>query len=246
MHELQSKRREVIERLWHLGDANADETIDLEEFAAMNGVKEMDEQHLRILVLLDLDKNRKLVKQEMIEGLNQMVKVRMVDRSMALDGDGDDKLSLKEFALSMPDPKAKADESGFTKRQVEFFRQNDVNADGSVTRPELMLTASRSMNDAVRATVSTIQAFRHDKNADGILSLQEFKDAFAGPPSHVAAAELGRRHEAWSKSEDKEPGLSRDELEHSLRRLSFVEPRAFETIIALAESNLRTEQGIKE
>ncbi len=240
--KLRLDRREVsqqiaaaVQQLYAVSDVDGDAELTLAELASMYGQDALKEGQLQLILSFDANKDRRLNRAEILEGLRKFADARMVTRSMALDVNADGKLTMQEYALGFPDPKSPKNDDGYTKAQIAGFAANDVNGDDKVTRLELEVVASRNITMILRSTATAAAAFRFDANKDRVLNREEFKAAFAGWVKRQPATDLDGRYASWSSSIDKADALTWTELERALQRLMRDEPRAFDIVVALAK-----------
>lgn len=241
-HEVRKQLGEATKSLFAVTDSNRDGQADFDEVADLYGGGEIAEAQIQLVVALDADGDRKLTEEEFFHGLQGYTQARFVDRTMALDGDGDGVLSMKEYSLSYPDPDSQVDESGFTPGQVASFKHHDMNADGKLRREEMSVVSSRFVVQSVRSTVIMARAFQFDENDDDVLDLEELTACFAGPAELITAAELESRYRDWSHTHDNEAGITRHELEESLMTLDADVLRKFELLIS-KNSETESSQG---
>ncbi|MEL6187397.1 MAG: hypothetical protein AAFU79_22475, partial [Myxococcota bacterium] len=234
LHELGLRLRVSLDRLFRVADTDKDKLIQLDEFAAMEGVEKLEESMLRILVTFDANKDRNLSFPELEQGLPAFVRKRSVDRAMALDVNANGRLTPREYALGFPDPKGTAGPSGLTPRQEAGFSDNDLNGDREVTRDEMLVGATLGIVMVVETSVATAETFRFDLDKNKTITLEELGKAWAGTDSQMKAAAIAAKYQAWQHSLDTKDGLTHNELEQGLGRLGRESPLAFELLILLA------------
>ncbi len=146
--------------------------------------------------ILDYDptEDGRIDRDEMYHGFTAFVFFQ-VYRRMDLDGDGDGALSLREYALEIPDDTGRRDEEGYLPQQRRYFEQADLNGDETVTREEIIQQFSESYLQSFGGYFLGYKLEPADANHDHILTVEELAAVLG---QETVTADVEALAEAWN------------------------------------------------
>lgn len=210
---------------YKLADKNSDGQLTEEENAAIRGQREADIPVFERLTNYDMDKDGLVGQEELRRGFRGLV-YNFVNQTFPLDVNQDGNLSLKEYALSVPNASA-ADGSGYRENVTEGFKNFDRNADVLLSRQEYMLTIYPTIETGMCSLLAMASVFRSDANKDGLIQLAELQQAVE-QSEDFTQEQIEALYAKWTTSEDSK-GIQRAELlaalkedTDSLRKLTHV------------------------
>lgn len=135
-------------------------------------IKMLGQADLEFLKSLDVNQDLKVDTEELHQSVKDQLIFDLKDK-LNVDGDGDNRLSLKEYALAVP-AKGEKDEDGIDWHQRGHFEHDDANGDGYLDVTEMMGHEAGAM-----VKRATLIHFVHllpgvDADGDGAISEAEF------------------------------------------------------------------------
>lgn len=123
---------------------------------------------------LKTDNQGNLREEGLAKGLELAVSLRLA-KSITLDSNKDGKLTLKEYAISIPITEGETvDSEGFSKSQLNTFNNADIDNNGFIEGSEFIQNR-KWIREAVTTTMTATFIDRADTNKDGTLSKAELK-----------------------------------------------------------------------
>lgn len=159
----------------------------------------------RMIARMDPDNDGEISRTEMIDGMHLIVGYQL-DRNMGLDGDLDEKLSLREFALGYTENATPRDDAEYTAAQIESFKQNDLNQDGLVSRDELDVEVTRYYLRLFRAWRLSGVLAEQGIATEGYVSEAVFALLWGTDLGAKVPEEIAERYKQWA-GDDPEPPL---------------------------------------
>jgi len=130
---------------------------------------------------MDLNEDGNVSKAEMdnyAHGMRRKIANSHLDKVMkAHDTDGNGKIDLNEFIGELHKFAAGEEREGdeeVKQKNIEHFKEIDLNHDGQLDADELPLRFHHHTNDLVEERLATISLKQKDVNGDGVLSPEEF------------------------------------------------------------------------
>ncbi|MEM7232507.1 MAG: hypothetical protein AAF517_10050, partial [Planctomycetota bacterium] len=173
-------------------DTDRDGIVSRKSVASALGVtrNHIDPRRLRTVKLMDEDGDGRINPDEFEAGFRAFLDGR-VQNQLECDVDGNGSLSLREYALAVPDAKGKKRENGYTDRQVKQFAALDKDKSGEATREEISASYPASALQWIPNLGTTVRMLALDENDDQKLALREFAVLYDGEPNAAEAAEKG-------------------------------------------------------
>ncbi|MFT6182336.1 MAG: Ca2+-binding EF-hand superfamily protein [Akkermansiaceae bacterium] len=133
---------------------------------------------LTFLTSLDLDKDLKLTKEEVNTSLTTQLE-KILQSRLAVDRNGDTKLSLKEYALIVPARGEISPEDGVDWHQRGHFKDDDRNEDGLIDQSEMLGHEVRGFLKVALRIKAVYRFASLDTDKDGILTKSEHPKLWA-------------------------------------------------------------------
>lgn len=135
-------------------------------------VKRLGESDLKYLKGIDADQDLKTDGEEMATAIQGYLGFIIHDK-LNVDGDGDNRLTLQEYALAVP-AKGKVDKDGIDWHQRGHFEHDDENSDGYLDIPEMIGHDTEGIVKRAYLSHLVLILPEADKDEDGKLSAEEF------------------------------------------------------------------------
>ncbi|MEM9015457.1 MAG: hypothetical protein AAGC68_00490 [Verrucomicrobiota bacterium] len=141
---------------------------------AMRRQESIAEQERGLLKLIETDEKGNFREEEMAGAFEKAI-AYLLRRLGPLDANGDNKLSLAEYAVGFPvTGDAERDEEGYTDYQRQFFARKDTDGSGYVEGDEYLGDLSY-VDETLLVSTAAILIHRADADGDGSFSKDELK-----------------------------------------------------------------------
>lgn len=128
---------------------------------------------IKLLKALDVNGDLKTDSDELREGIKNALLFVLEDK-LKVDGNKDNKLSPKEYALAVPAHDEEKDEDGLDWHQRGHFDRDDKNSDGYLDQAEMISFTAEGVVYRAALIHSSLVLRGADANMDGEISKEEF------------------------------------------------------------------------
>lgn len=173
-------REALITALMSRGFAQADsDTAGIEDEAERNQYERIQKASAegdRLFARsIHVDENGNITEKAFSEAIRDVI-LSSLERMGPLDADRDERLSLAEYALSMPVTEGQEkDAEGFTERQRHYFEEQDADDNGYIEGIEYLGGRWEYVEGKVDQFIAMLEIDRADLDADGTLSGEEIE-----------------------------------------------------------------------
>ncbi|MFC4991410.1 hypothetical protein [Rubritalea tangerina] len=128
---------------------------------------------VKFIKTLDVNGDLETNETELRQGIRNQLLFFLNDK-LKVDQNNDQRLTLKEYALSVPARSDEKDEDGFDWHQRGHFQRDDKNKDGFIDLTEMLGHTTKGIKERAMLVHASLILKKADTNNDSVITKDEF------------------------------------------------------------------------